>query len=108
MKIFYGSNFIDEEELKESNKNHLIKLEYYKRIDKQKKNNNNIIYGVSIIKTEYMPNDTKIEEKYVKYLTKDEEKIEDLLEILKKFKVMPITLKYIIQDLKKQNQPYEF
>ena len=51
MKRFYSGIILNEKELLESNSNR-IELEYYKLSKKDKKNNK--IYGIEIIKKEYI------------------------------------------------------
>lgn len=103
MKKFFGGVFINKETLKNAGIKHPIKLEYYKRInmdtftelDKAK-------YGVSIIKTEYYNDKTKVEEKGIKYVTNDEKRIEFLLQTLKENFVTPIGLEDVVYDFSKQ------
>ena len=103
MKTFYGGTFIDKKLLEEAGKNYPIKLEYYKNINEDelvggKKSK----FGISVVKTEYMPENTKVETKNIKYLSNDEEKIEKVLEIFKKNQVTPIGVEDVISDLYKQ------
>ena len=54
MKNFFGSIFINRDELLEAGINYPIKVEYYKIIDENKREKENkLIYGIQIIKTEY-------------------------------------------------------
>lgn len=104
MKTFFGSIFIKEEELKEAGIYHPIKLEYYKIInedefikgEKQK-------YGIKIIKTEYVENNTKVEDKTIKYLSDSEQKVNEILKILKQNEVTPISVQDIICDFSKNS-----
>ena len=103
MKTLYGSTFVDEYELNESNINHPIKLEYYKLISYDRTSTDSIPkFGINIVKTEYIENKTKVEEKEIKYLSSDEEKINNVLEILKQNKVTPIGVKDVMLDLSKE------
>ena len=61
VKIFYGGKFIEKSRLEEEGIFYPIKLEYYKRLDNEEKQDEQINYGISIVKTEYIPNNTKIE-----------------------------------------------
>lgn len=96
MKTFFGSVFIDKDKLLEARIGHIIKLEYYKIIDEENKK-----YGIRTIKKEYMGNKTRIEEKTINYLSNDEQKIEDILNILKRNEVTPVCVEEIISDLSK-------
>ncbi len=105
MRIFYGGKFIEKSRLEEEGIFYPIKLEYYKRLDNEEKQNEQINYGISIVKTEYIPDNTKIESKDIQNLTKDEEKIEQILSLCKKYEVTPIEIEDILQDMCKE---YDF
>ena len=104
MKTFYGSIFIEKEKLREAGIRHPIKLEYCKMINEDKFiNGNNEKYGVKIVKTEYKEKNIKIEDKTIKYLSNDEQKIDNILMILKENEVTPISLQDIICDFSKSS-----
>ena len=103
MKIFFGGVFVDQKTLKTAGIEHPIKLEYYKRINEDEIFEiNKAKYGVSIVKTEYGYDDTKIEEKSIRYLTNDENRANYLLDILKENCVTPVSLDEVVCDLSKQ------
>ena len=103
MKTFYGGTFIDEKLLKEAGKKYPIKLEYYKNINEDELiGGKNSKFGISVVKTEYLPENTKVETKNIKYLTNDEEKIDKVLEIFKRNQVTPIGVEDVISDLHKK------
>lgn len=102
MKTFFGSIFIEKEKLKEAGVEYPIKLEYYKIINEDEFiNKSNAKYGIKIVKTEYMDNDTKVEDKTIKYLSSNEQKINDILTILKDNEVTPICVQDVICDFSK-------
>lgn len=102
MKTFYGSIFIKREKLDEAGIKYPIKLEYYKIINEDEfVKENKAKYGIQIVKTEYLEDDVKIEERTLKYLSNDEEKINDLLEILKRNEVTPICIEDVVIDFSK-------
>ena len=104
MKTFFGSIFIEKEKLKEAGVTHPIKLEYYKIINEDEFiKKDNAKYGVKIVKTEYLENDTKVEDKTIKYLSSNEQKINDILSILKENEVTPICVQDIICDFTKSS-----
>jgi len=84
-KKLYDIAYLSEEEQKESN---ISKLEYYK-IKEEK-------YGVEIIQ-KYT--NEKIENKQIKKLEQNEEKIDNLLNMLKRNKVTVGEIEYILEDL---------
>ena len=103
MKIFFNSTFISKESLKDTDINYPIKLEYYKII-----NEDEILkgrkpkFGISIEKTEYIEKNTNVENKTIKYLSNDEKKIEEILNLFKENEVTPISAEDIICDLSKK------
>ena len=102
MKTFFGSIFIEKEKLEEAGVEHPIKLEYYKIINEDEFiNKSNAKYGIKIVKTEYLDNDTKVEDKTIKYLSSNEQKINDILTILKDNEVTPICVQDVICDFSK-------
>lgn len=103
LKTFFGGFFIDQKILEASGIKHPIKLEYYKRINEDEIFElNKAKYGISIIKTEYVNNQVKVEEKCIKYLTNDEKRADYLLTTLKDNYVTPVGLEDVISDLSKQ------
>ena len=100
MKIFYTSTFIKKEELEEARINHPIKLEYYKIINEDEiMKGEKARFGIKVIKTEYINNNTKTEEKEITYLSNDEKRIEEILNIFKENEVTPISVEDIIYDI---------
>lgn len=102
MNVFFGSIFIKKEELEEAGINYPIKLEYYKIINEDEFiNKNKSKFGIKIVKTEYKGSEPNIEEKTIKYLSNDEEKINTILNILKDNEVTPICVQEIIYEFSK-------
>lgn len=102
MKTFFGSIFIEKEKLEEAGVEHPIKLEYYKIINEDEFiSKSNAKYGIKIVKTEYLDNDTKVEDKTIKYLSSNEQKINDILTILKDNEVTPVCVQDVICDFSK-------
>lgn len=93
-RYLYGKIQLDEEVLMQNNIYHNINLEYYKT-----KSNNSEKYGIEIVKTEYINNEEKQENKYIEALTASEEKVENILSKLKNNQVTPVGLEYIIIDM---------
>lgn len=102
MNIFFGGTFIKAEELKEANINYPIKLEYYKIINEDQMTiKKKAKYGVKVVKTEYKKEEINVEEEKIEYLSNDEQKIEEILNILKINEVTPVSVKDIIVDFSK-------
>ena len=75
-----------------------IKLEYYKIKDLKSKND---IFGVEIVKTEYLNEEVKVERASIDKLKNDENIENSILSIIKINEVTPISIKDVIQDLAK-------
>ena len=99
MKKFFGGTFIDKEKLEEAGIYHPIKLEYYKQINEDDFNSGKEKYGIQIVKTEYMPDNMKVETKSIKYVTNDELEENKVLNIFKENQVTPINSEEVILDL---------
>ena len=101
MKNFFGSIFINRDELLEAGINYPIKVEYYRITDEEKKENKNEpIYGIQIIKTEYRDK-IGVEQNKIEHLTNDEKEITRMLGIVKENEVTPIGLEDVIIEIKK-------
>ena len=104
MNIFYGGTFIKKDELEEAGINYPIKLEYYKIINEEVlTKNKNTKYGIKVVKTEYIKDDIKVEDETIKYLSSDEQKVEEILNTLKNNEVTPIAIKDVISDISKNS-----
>lgn len=102
MNIFFGGTFIKKEKLEEAGIQHPIKLEYYKIINEDEFiNQDKAKYGIKIVKTEYIENNVKTENKEITHLSNNEQRTNEVLEILKKNEVTPICVQDIICDFSK-------
>ncbi len=95
MKTFFGEVYINEQELEEEGIQNPIKVEYYKTTNEEKGEKN---YGIEIIKKEYRIHEDKIQ---MDKLTKEENEIEELINLLKRNEVTTIGAKDIIEDIYK-------
>ena len=93
MKTFFGGIFIETSKLKEEGIQYPIKVEYYKIKDE-----NSEKYGIEIIKKEYKSKSIEIEKEEIKSLSKDECKIERMLELFERNEVTPNSAEEIIED----------
>ena len=90
------------EKLKEEGINHPIKLEYYKIINEDEiVKAQNAKFGIKVVKTEYIRNRTKIEDKNIQYLSSDEKKIEKILNLFKQNEVTPVIVEDVLNDFSK-------
>ena len=100
MRIFFGGTFINKDKLEEAGISHPIKLEYYKQINEDEINCYGCAkYGIQIVKTEYIPNNTKVETKELKNITNDEIEENRILNIFKENQVTLINSEEVILDL---------
>ncbi len=102
-KTCYGTAYFDEKDLKDSNINHRVKLEYY---ETKKLKNDNLEYGIEVLKKEYI-NDSFIEESNkIENISRSSDKVIEIINTLKKYKVTPIGLNDVLEDLLKANELY--
>ena len=100
MKNFFGSIFINRDELREAGIDYPIKVEYYKIINEEEKiKQNKLIYGIQIIKTEYKDK-IGVEQEKIEHITNDEKEITQILGIMKENEVTPIGLEDVILEIK--------
>ena len=100
MKNFFGSIFINRDELREAGIDYPIKVEYYKIINEEEKiNQNKLIYGIQVIKTEYRDK-IGVEQEKMEHITNDENEIAQMLDIIKENEVTPIGLEDVILEIK--------
>lgn len=101
MKNFFGSIFINRDELLEAGINYPIKVEYYKITNEnEKEKNNKLIYGIQVIKTEYKDK-IGVEQNKIENITNDENEITKMLSIIKENEVTPIGLEDVIIEIEK-------
>ena len=91
--------------LKESNIKHRIELEYYttKRHINEFEENEKDSYGIEIIKKEYIDNEIGIETGIKQQVSDNAKKIIEIIDTLKRYKVTPIGLNDVLEDLLKAN-----
>ena len=100
MKNFFGSIFINRDELREAGIDYPIKVEYYKIINEEEKiKQNKSIYGIQIIKTEYKDK-IGVEQEKIEHITNDENEITTMLNLIKENEVTPIGLEDVILEIK--------
>ena len=98
MQTFFGGMFMNKEELRKEGILYPIKLEYYKIKDLKSKND---IFGIEVVKTEYINEEVKVEKASIDKLTNDEKIENSILDILKRNEVTPVILEDVIEDLVK-------
>ena len=99
MKNFFGSIFINRDELLEAGINYPIKVEYYK-ITNELEKENKLLYGIQEIKTEYKDK-IGVEQNRIEHITNDESEITKMLSLIKENEVTPIGLEDVIIEIKK-------
>ena len=96
-KKFYGEIFMEEEKLKNNGIYYPIKIDYYKIEEDAKENE--IKYGIEIVKTEYKDNEEKVEINKMYELSNKEKEIDEILNIFKNNQVTPVSANEIVADL---------
>ena len=100
MKNFFGSIFINRDDLKKAGIDYPIKVEYYKITNEEEKiKQNKLIYGIQIIKTEYRDK-IGVEQEKIEHITNDEGEITRILSLMKENEVTPIGLEDVILEIK--------
>lgn len=100
MKKFYAGVVLNKDELTNSDSNH-IELEYYKilRTNRESITRKSNLYGIEIVKKEYLGKRKTKEKNNIYNLTNDETVVDKLLDILKTNKVTPIALNDIVDEI---------
>lgn len=99
MKTFYGGTYIGKEILEENDIYHPIRLEYYKI-------ENEMFYGIEVIKTEYKKEKTEIQSNVVENVTMEEAEIIEMLDKFKEGTVMPSLLEEMVEEELKNQKSY--
>lgn len=99
-RTYYGEAYLEKEDLEEANIEHKVKLEYYTiRETKDKKDT----YGIEIIKREYKANGIDTEATSRNTISNNKQKVIEIINTLKDYKVTPIGLNDVLEDLLKAN-----
>ena len=101
MKYFFGCTFMNQEELQSIGTKYPIKLDYYKTKSNDENIKSESKYGIEVVKTSYIEKNINVEKRSLPDIVKDEFLIEKILNILKKYKVTPVSAEYVIEDLLK-------
>ena len=96
--IYYGATILNETDLLEANIKSKIELEYY---GTQEIKNKQTYYGISIVKKEHYIDKIRFEKNAVDRVSTNESVVSKIIETLKKFKVTPIALNDVLDDLLK-------
>ena len=100
-KVFWGDAVLEIEDSNERGEKYPIELEYYKI----RSNRTNLVeeeyevYGIEIIKKEYIGDKVNIESECVENITKNENTLNKVMKILRDNTVTPITLNDVISDM---------
>lgn len=99
-KTCYGMTYFDENDLKETKINHRVELEYYRTEENTK---DNLKYGIEIRKKEYINDSITEERNNIENISSSSDKVIEIINTLKKYKVTPIGLNDVLEDLLKAN-----
>lgn len=98
LRTFFGKTTINNEDAEQANFDRMY-LEYYKNVNEREIKKDEKSYGVTIIKKTQIGKILEIEEKEVKNILNRENDVDNILKLLVEYKVTPIGLDDVLQDL---------
>lgn len=98
LRTFFGKTTINNEDAEQANFDRMY-LEYYKNVNEREIKKDEKPYGVTIIKKTQIGKMLEIEEKEVKNILNRENDVDNILKLLVEYKVTPIGLDDVLQDL---------
>ena len=98
LRTFFGKTTINNEDAEQANFDRMY-LEYYKNVNEREIKKDEKPYGVTIIKKTQIGKILEIEEKEVKNTLNRENDVDNILKLLVEYKVTPIGLDDVLQDL---------
>lgn len=98
LRTFFGKTTINNEDAEQANFDRMY-LEYYKNVNEREIKKDEKPYGVTIIKKTQIWKILEIEEKEVKNILNRENDVDNILKLLVEYKVTPIGLDDVLQDL---------
>ena len=102
-KMYYGTRFLRKEGISNIHSSNKIMLNYYK-ITNRNLTEQTKKYGIEIRKKEYKNNNVEIETRNINNISESSKKVINIIETLKKYKVTPIGLQDVVEDLLKQSK----
>jgi len=101
-KIYYGGKVLNEEELKESNIKNKVELEYYSIKRSGKVEEEGTAYGIEVVKKEYKGGGLEIEANQMENISSNGDKINEIINLLKRNTVTPYGLEDTMEELVKR------
>lgn len=98
LRTFFGKTTINNEDAEQANFDRMY-LEYYKNVNEREIKKDEKPYGVTIIEKTQIGKILEIEEKEVKNILNRENDVDNILKLLVEYKVTPIGLDDVLQDL---------
>ena len=99
LREFYGDTIIDKNDYNEFDGEFKIHLTYYKTQDCLNLDDKNVSYGMQVVKKQTEGNTMKVETKEFSNIVDTEEKVDNILEILKRNKVTPVAVRDVLEDM---------
>ncbi len=100
LREFYGDTVIDKNDYNEFDSEFKIHLTYYKTQDCLNLDDKNVSYGMQVVKKQTDGKNMKVETKEFSNIVDTEEKVDSILEILKRNKVTPVAVRDVLEDMK--------
>lgn len=103
--VYCGDTLLNETDENGPSTRNKIMLEYY-RVEKNQTHtvDKETSYGITIIKKEFEQDEVKFERNCIEEITTNENIIDKIIEVLKKYKVTPIGFNDVLTDLLKLPQ----
>jgi len=95
-RIYYGGTSFERKELADTEINHRIELEYYKVKNEY---NKQAVYGIEVVKREYKIEGVNMEVNNVIGVSDSINRVEEIIDKLKKHKVTPVCLNDVVEDI---------
>ncbi len=99
-RTYFGEAYLEKSDLEETNIDYKVQLEYYTTKKTEDKKD---MYGIEIIKKEHKNNVTDTETTSRTDICDSSQKVIEIINTLKKYKVTPIGLNDVLEDLLKAN-----
>lgn len=105
-KTYYGGTFLEKEDFEEESINRKIELEYYGIANKRNAylEEESSLYGIEVVKKEYKEGEINIEANCIENISKNGDKIIEIINTLKRHKVTPVCLDEVLEDLLRRKQ----
>ena len=103
-RIYYGGIFLNKKELRDNKIKNEVELEYYSTRKFNSLNEEDMIYGIEIVKKEYKRRKVNIETNNIENISNNSNTIKEIIDILRRNTVTPSGLQVTMDELLKQGR----